>query len=272
MTALGDSPRSMFAASLIARYGSTELEAISSLHSGVGPAELQRHLERIHTLTGFFPLRLELIPQFVAVYEAAAREVDCLAIWNFKHGRFRMEERMFRDCSPGASLVDVHSLESWRYADPWTASLRGKRVLVVHPFVKSIRQQYGKRRYLFENPDVLPEFESIQTLRAVQSIAGTHTDFDTWFEALDSMCLEIKRTDFDVALVGAGAYGMPLASYVKKLGRKAVHMGGATQILFGIMGKKWEKSLARFTNAHWSRPLPEETPSRYRAVEEGAYW
>lgn len=257
---------------MIARHGSTELEAISSLHSGASSQELERQLKRIHRQAGFFPLRLDLLPQFAAVYEEAAREINCLAIWNFKYGRFRIEESMFRDYSPNATLVDVHALESWRYADPWTDCLRGKRVLLVHPFEKSIRHQYAKRTRLFENPNVLPEFETLLTVRAVQSIAGTPTAFETWFDALDAMCSQIRGLDFDVALIGAGAYGMPLAAYVKRLGRKAVHLGGTTQILFGIMGRKWEKRLAGFNNHEWTRPLPEETPSNYQAVEEGCYW
>jgi len=36
---------------------------------------------------------------------------------------------------------------------------------------------------------------------------------------------------FDVALIGAGSYGMPLAAYVRhSLGRSAVVMGGFAQV------------------------------------------
>ena len=55
-----------------------------------------------------------------------------------------------------------------------------------------------------------------------------------------------------------------------------VHMGGATQLLFGIMGKRWEGPLVggypSLTNEHWTRPLPEERPPRYETVEGGTYW
>jgi hypothetical protein len=44
------------------------------------------------------------------------------------------------------------------------------------------------------------------------------------WHAKDIDCLE-----FDVALIGAGAYGLPLAACVKRLGKKAIHMGGVTK-------------------------------------------
>lgn len=264
---------------MISRYGDVELKTISGFLSGASPQELLARLQHLHRSAGFFPVRTELLPRFVQVNEEAAREIDCLAIWNFEQGRWGMEERMFRDYSPDASLVSIRSLESWLFSDPWTSSLQGKRVLVVHPFEESIRQQYAKRAWLFKDELVLPQFETLLTLRAVQSVAGNPTRFATWFDALDAMCSDVKSMDFDVALIGAGAYGMPLAAYVKKLGKKAVHMGGVTQILFGIIGRRWERPipggyppLIRFFNDHWTRPLPRETPSDSESVDRGAYW
>ena len=47
---------------------------------------------------------------------------------------------------------------------------------------------------------------------------------------------QIVKTDFDIAIIGAGAYGFSLAAFIKKIGKKAVHLGGPTQVLFGIKG------------------------------------
>ena len=86
----------------------------------------------------------------------------------------------------------------------------------------------------------------------------------------------IGREQFDIAIVGAGAYGLPLAAFVKSIGKQAVHMGGATQVLFGITGRRWEEeyrgSIGAMINEHWVRPLPEETPERAATVEGGSYW
>ena len=40
--------------------------------------------------------------------------------------------------------------------------------------------------------------------------------------------------NFDIALIGCGAYGFPLAAFVKGIGKKAVHIGGPLQLFFGI--------------------------------------
>ena len=155
----------------------------------------------------------------------------------------------------------------------WSAALSGNKVLVVHPFSKTITEQYKKRDKLFANKTVLPDFELI-TLKAVQSIGGTKVPFATWFDALDFMCNKISKTDFDVAIIGAGAYGMPLASFVKSIGKKAVHLGGVTQMLFGIRGKRWDKQALQYNlyNKHWVRASQDETPDNFKAVEKGCYW
>src|SRR5690606_28576019 len=107
-------------------------------------------------------------------------------------------------------------------------------------FNKTIEEQYFKKRtLLFKDQRVLPEFKSLETIQAVQTIAGNNSEFNNWFEALDWMKKEIEKKDFDIAIIGCGAYGFPLAAHVKRLGKKAIHLGGATQLLFGIKGKRW---------------------------------
>jgi hypothetical protein len=68
----------------------------------------------------------------------------------------------------------------------------------------------------------------------------------------------IDGKDFDVAIIGCGAYGFPLAAHLKRLGKKAIYMGGATQLLFGIKGKRWDnyRLISNFFNEHWVRPSP----------------
>lgn len=93
-------------------------------------------------------------------------------------------------------------------------ALAGKRVLVVHPFKKSILHQYERREKLFSNPNMLPQFD-LQVIPAVQSLGGTSI-YKNWFEALNAMKQEIDKADYDIALIGAGAYGFPLAAHVKR--------------------------------------------------------
>lgn len=62
---------------------------------------------------------------------------------------------------------------------------------------------------------------------------------------------------------------------MKSIGKKAVHLGGATQMLFGIKSKAWEEQpqfLHRFINKYWVRPKENERPANFKKVENGRYW
>ena len=84
---------------------------------------------------------------------------------------------------------------------------------------------------------------------------------------------EIKKIDFDIAFLGCGAYGLPLASYIKSLGKQALHTGGSTQLLFAIKGRRWEGDGARvFKEDFWVYPSLDERPKDYLLVEGGCYW
>jgi hypothetical protein len=221
---------------------------------------------------GFFPATEECLDRFARLMLDGFPNADVMGVW-FAPDH---EHIVCNTYCPGADLVEFGCIEPFHYKNPWTAQLAGRRVLVVHPFAESIRSQYSRKRtQLFADPQVLPEFE-LTTLKAVQSIAGHRVDFATWFDAHDHMCREIAKIDFDVAIIGAGAYGLPLATYVKGLGKQAIHMGGVTQILFGIKGKRWETAYADTTaklfNEHWIRPSKSETPKEHRDVEGGCYW
>ena len=221
------------------------------------------------TNAGIFPNRNQGIDAFVRVFLEAATESDVVGVW-FRPG----ENFITNGFCPGARLVPLESIEPDYRGVPWTTALRGRRVLVIHPFADTIRCQYEtKRELLFENPEVLPQFDLI-VLKAVQSFAGESSTYSTWSEALDRMKAEMDATSYDVCIVGAGAYGLPLAAHAKASGKVGVHMGGVTQLLFGIKGRRWDEleSVRRLYNDAWVRPAPSEMPRDWLAVEEGCYW
>ena len=88
---------------------------------------------------------------------------------------------------------------------------------------------------------------------------------------------EILNYDFDFAVVGCGGFSLILLEHIKKMGIPAVHLGGATQILFGIRGKRWDNN-STFVDSEWYggeewlRPLPHEIPQKANLVEGGCYW
>ena len=67
-----------------------------------------------------------------------------------------------------------------------------------------------------------------------------------------------------------------IGAYVKReLGKKALHLGGITQLLFGIKGRRWD-ARPKYTNGlyndAWSRPLDAERPQNFMQIESGGYW
>ena len=259
---------------LLARIGAVELTCLR-FYLEKRTAGNKSYGRKIKTTmannAGFFPADDSSLDAFAQLFLTHLAQVDVMGVWFNQY-----EDTLCNNWCSGAELVDLDCFEPFRFATPWSSSLAGKKVLVVHPFAESISKQYGeKRSLLFPDPAVLPEFELL-TLKAVQSVAGAPVNFTSWFDAYQSMCDKIAGIDFDICIIGAGAYGLPLASFAKQLGKQAIHLGGVTQILFGIKGRRWEReyadSTAKLFNEHWVRPLPSETPAHTERVDKGCYW
>ncbi len=219
---------------------------------------------------GFFPRDRELVMRFGDLMQESARQADLIAVWN----GLAMENYVYDTFVPQAKRCFLSGLEPFFCGEPWTQALEGKRVLVIHPFEESIRNQYEKREELFEDRRILPDF-TLLTLKAVQTIAGQQDSrFSDWFEALDYMKREALKIDFDVSVIGCVAYGFQLAARLKEAGHQVIHMGGATQLLFGIHGNRWdarEDYRTLFTDA-WCRPADSERPESADKVEGQCYW
>ena len=215
---------------------------------------------------GFFPPSTLMLERFAELMLGDMKAVDVLGSW-------MKEEKSVSAYLPHATKVQLPDLEPYYHADPWTTALEGKRVLVVHPYASTIESQYAKRQSLFADARILPDFDLV-TIRAVQSIANTSTGYLDWFAAFTAMTEQVSATAFDIAIVGCGAYGFPLAAHIKRMGRKAVHLGGATQVLFGIRGKRWDDIpyFRGLMNESWVRPTSEDVPKNHATVESGCYW
>ena len=221
---------------------------------------------------GFFSATPELLKRFSEMMIEDMPLIDILASWRF-------EEEYFSKELQNAYKIDFEPYNPFWSDVPWTAALENKKVLVVHPFAETIQKQYLRKELIHKDPRVLPTFD-LQTIKAIQTI-GNQGDgrFETWFDALEFMKNEIDKMDYDVCLLGCGAYGMPLAAQVKRSGKKAVHLGGSLQLLFGIRGARWENSnynatynYSKLMNEFWVKPSATETPSKAQQVEEGCYW
>lgn len=254
------------------RYGSGELLSLWH-HDSIFPlssATQERLIDQICVLSGFFPHDFQKLEPFAELMKKASAQVDVFGVWYYL-----MEDYAIETYGNPKMITRPRALEPWYVEHPWSAALSGKKVLVIHPFKDTILSQYEKREKLFENPEIFPELADLRVVKAVQTIAGNRDErFGDWFEALDWMYTEAMKADFDVAIIGCGAYGFPLAAKLKEAGKQAIHMGGATQLLFGIKGGRWDTHpvISKLYNEHWVRPAASETPNSIQRVEGGCYW
>lgn len=269
---------------MVARFGSVEICALAN-YIGVrdNPHSVIKYLKgdinewwwsmtsinQLQSNAGFFPISEQSVMRYGELMINDAHEVDLLGSWV-------PEEYYFRNELKNAKMVNLEDIKPnffWNGQEAcWTQALKGKKVLVVHPFAATIQQQYKKRMQLFPHPEFLPDF-TLYTIKAVQSIGGT-CEFSTWFDALNHMKQEMDKVDYDVCIIGCGAYGFCLAAHAKRTGHVAIHLGGILQLMFGIRGNRWDnrEEWEPLFNEYWVRPCADDIPNNANAIEGACYW
>lgn len=162
---------------------------------------------------------------------------------------------------------------------PWTHYLLGKKILIVHPFVDSFRKQLSRNFQIFKNKDkrIFLDGQEFLFYKCFVTTAGNHSH-SSWIETFEIMCNDISKFDFDIALLGCGGYGLPLSNYIhKQLNKGAIYVGGGLQLLFGVMGKRWEnndmwKTIINENDTKFIRPSGDEIIQNKDRVEGGCFW
>lgn len=88
---------------------------------------------------GFFPINPsdQMILQWAKLYSVSLSDIDGFATFDTHSEDYVVN----RYCS-NAVLMQLLSLEPYFYKNPWSLALKGKKVLVIHPFEDTIRKQY----------------------------------------------------------------------------------------------------------------------------------
>lgn len=250
----------------IGRLGATESRCVTKWMNG--EQFDGSNLENIKNLSGVYPNDTTSVKEFCKVYTDALAMLDVLTVWGVTG-----ERKILDKYCNNPDLLGILALEPYLYSNPWSKALKGKKILIVHPFTKTIEKQIEIKDKLFSNKCVLPDFSKVEYVKAVQSLGG-NSDYDSWFSALEHMKHEIASKNFDIAIIGAGAYALPLTVFVKSIGKQAIQLAGATQLLFGIKGKRWENrtEYKAIFNPYWVYPSESETPINKENVEGGSYW
>ncbi len=161
------------------------------------------------------------------------------------------------------------------FSNPWTQSLSGKRILIISPFIETIREQLPIRKHIYNGVDLFPDC-SFELLKPPQTQADEasedfYNEFDKFKQKVDA-----KLNSFDIALVSCGGYANPICAHIFLKGKSAIYVGGVLQMYFGILGNRWIKErpdiVKLYHNKYWKRPSINEKPKNCEKVEGGCYW
>lgn len=209
--------------------------------------------------------------RWVKGFEEDLKEADILAYF----GENEYEEDYLTEAyARPKRIILLRQIEVMQMEKPWLLELKGKRVLVISPFVETMEKQYQRRDLIWNGKEMLPEMD-ICFLKSVWYMsAEDNSGFDNWFEALDHLFAEASKIDFDIALIGCGPFSTFLAARFKREGKQAIQYGGALQMLFGIRGARWDnmEKYSKYFNEYWVRPPAEEAPNATEKLDHKCYW
>lgn len=201
----------------------------------------------------------------------------CIAEWDTSGKVFEHTgtgQQLVTSRTKNIPKIDARALEPYYFKESWMPAIKGKRILIIHPFVKTFKKQVNNFKDIFPNTSWFEDctFDFIQP---PQTLAGNHQGLD-WQEHLKPFLAELRELkNFDTALVAAGGYGMLITDFIfKEMGKSVMYIGGALQLFFGVIGKRWfdNKDIMKLVNDDWIRPDKEDKPPNFTNVEKGCYW
>jgi hypothetical protein len=271
--------------SLIGRVGVTELQVMrceidssTTQIKKVLPSIIfskiisKKRKQELLNYTGVYPITREVVNEFFYQHFMAIRDSDLLGVWGETY------------TSAEAELVDIKNtlvlsqvatcpwvdLDSNTFGN-WAQSLSGKKVLIISPFVEEFKTQMNLVDKIFGNV-VFPKANFVFCKPPLTQ--GGLNDGKNWITHLNDTKQVMSKIDFDVALVSAGSYALPLAAYAKEMGKIGINCGGELQLFFGVLGKRWDQGgrHSKYLNEYWIRPFEESKPANWQSIEDGCYW
>ena len=222
----------------------------------------------------------KMLELYCRLYSKSLSNSDLLASFQLKS---MYDKQNYYSEKYNLSKIHSRSLEPFYQIQenikPWTHNLLGKKVLIINPFVESFKKQLDSGFQIFKDKDkqIFLDNQEFIWYKSYQTIAGNHIH-KNWFITFIIMCRDISKIDFDIALLGCGGYGLPLCDYIKtKLNKSAIYIGGGLQLLFGVMGKRWEtcemwKKIIKENDCKFIKPSKDETCKNFNSIEGGCYW
>lgn len=247
----------------VGKLGADESNNLFSLINN-GPVS-----DRLTIFSGIFPLDGATISYFKKEYLETISNLDILLSWAEQWGEAQILSYIGYN---NYKTKDWNGIEPFFMEDNWTNYLNNKKVLVITSHSNTFEYQYPNINKIWNKKLFKDNFELYILKAPLQPQFEQY--HNSWVETLEWLKANMLKIDFDVLIVGAGAYGLPLVVEAKKLGKVGIHLGGSIQILFGIKGKRWDQwqEFQDIYNEYWIRPLQEDTPNENKIIEGGCYW
>jgi hypothetical protein len=272
---------------LIGRFGTIEFDVLYAKWNG--NAITKDMLSILERNAGVFG-SINDINRWSNEYADAAKEADIMATGWYEPIKVR-EQRLLNSMEFAGKQVALRSLEPyyWDESVRWSRVLKGK-VCVVSSFADTIMKQlskdhsqcgvWSKIHGKMWGEDV--EWSAVRTGYAPSLALGraswecassVSVDPSSWSDSVDYVVEEVLRTGARTVIIGCGGLGMIIGARLKAAGKICIVLGGATQVLFGIKGRRWETHvISKLWGADWVWPAIHETPGGASDVERGCYW
>lgn len=263
---------------LCSRLGVVESQVLDALDDENSKISL-RLRKHAWVNAGIFPPLVSQLGAFAEKYREAILNTDLFAVWpvelQIAHDNL-IRRYGFRKPQVEMSALDIFTCSSLiQPEDIWISKLSGRKVLVVHPFAGSFQLQYSKLSELHRIP-LMPNFDAIFTAppmtQGTSLFSGNYISNLT--EYLDELDGITSRDVIDYALIAAGAYGLPIANFLKEKSITTIYVGGTLQLFFGVAGARWNNrsDLQLYRTSLWlDKPL-ESPPRGAKLIEGKTYW
>lgn len=231
-----------------------------------------RQAQRLFLDSGVFPVDRAQFEAFLQTYRQSISSLDGISLWQETPFLREYEWAVAQKYCPSAQFLSPDALSPF-----FMLGMVGEQKwLVVSPFVQTMRSQVPRLEHVFGgfpwSHRLRGQESRCQFLRCPFFSYLEPSPYVSWSDGLQRLTEEALKLEFDLALVGAGAWSLPLLANLKSAGKKGIHLGGATQVAFGIKGRRWDGYWSRYYNEFWVRPAPEETPAGFERKENGCYW
>lgn len=231
---------------------------------------------------GLFPTDTSFLHEFAQFYTKHVQQIDILGLFQADQ-----EEKIIKESHLNSLFIPYQLTEPDRSlpaneSNCYFPFFEGKKILIISPFGDLLKSRANKdtfeavwlsigKKWFWPS-----EVNAYEIPYSYVTSVNTYKKYTNSMTLFDSICTNIKEVDFDIAFIGAGALGLPIASHLKNQCKIAISLGGHLQVLFGIVGGRWSKDefwTTNYINERWI-----EMPKKYHPenksilTDNGAYW